>query len=334
MKISGIIVASGILLALAFWIRVRTVTPHDSTRGSLPSLTAEEATLRRRLEKHVAVLAGDIGERNLWRYDALKQAARYVTAQLEDLGYAVVPQEYQVEGKSVVNLAAEIKGASLPEEIIVVGAHYDSAAGTPGANDNATGVAAVLETARLLAGRETARTVRFVAFVNEEPPFFQTARMGSLVYARAAGRKKENITAAISLETIGCFFDDPGSQRYPPPLGLIYPDRANFIAFVGNLSSALLLRRTLASFRRHASLPARGLAAPSTVTGVSWSDHWSFWQEGFPAIMVTDTALFRYPHYHAASDTPGKIDYPRTARVVSGLAKVILDLAGEGAGVD
>jgi len=334
MKISGIVVASGILLALAFWMRVRTVTPHDSPRDSLPPLTAEEETLRLRLTKHVAVLAGDIGERNLWHYDALKQAARYVTAQLEDLDYTVAPQEYQVEGKSVVNLIAEIKGDSLPEEIIVVGAHYDSAAGSPGANDNATGVAAVLEMARLLAGRETARTVRFAAFVNEEPPFFQTARMGSLVYARAARRKKEKILAAISLETIGCFFDNPGSQNYPPPLGLVYPDRADFIGFVGNLSSSLLLRRTLASFRRHASLPAQGLAAPSIVTGVSWSDHWSFWQEGFPAVMVTDTALFRYPHYHAGSDTPDKIDYPRTARVVSGMARVVLDLAGEGAGAD
>jgi hypothetical protein len=331
MKISGIVIASGILLALALWVRFRAVMPHDSPRGgALPPLTTEEAALRHRLEAHVSALAGDIGERNLWRYDALRQAASYVKTHFEDLGYTVVPQEYRVEGKAVENLTAEIRGTLLPEEIIVLGAHYDSVAGSPGANDNATGVAALLEAARLLVGREPVRTVRFAAFVNEEPPFFQTASMGSLVYARSARQRKEKIVAAISLETIGCFSDDPGSQNYPPPLGLIYPDRANFIGFVGNLSSALLVRRAIASFRRHASLPSQGIAAPPIVMGVGWSDHWSFWQEGFPAIMVTDTALFRYPHYHAGTDTPEKIDYARTARVVSGMARVILDLAGEG----
>jgi Zn-dependent M28 family amino/carboxypeptidase len=200
-------------------------------------------------------------------------------------------------------------------------------AGAPGANDNGSGVAAVLELARLLRDATPARTLRCVLFVNEEPPFDQTDVMGSRVYARRSRERGENIVGMFSLETVGWYSEKPGSQRYPFPLSLFYPSTGNFIAFVSNLASRALLHEAIASFRRHAGIPSEGVAAPAFIPGVDWSDHWSFWQEGWPALMVTDTAPYRYPHYHAAEDTPDKVDYERLARLVTGLHGTLRELA-------
>jgi Zn-dependent M28 family amino/carboxypeptidase len=284
--------------------------------------------LRGRLERHVQALAGEIGERHLWRPEALAAAAAYIERTLADMGYAVVSQTYETHGRSVRNLEAELEG-TLPEGgIVVIGAHYDTVRGTPGANDNASGVAALLELAHQARERRPARTLRFVAFVNEEPPWFYTQAMGSRVYARRARERGENIVAMISLETIGYYTEAPNSQRYPIPFfHLFYPSRGDFIAFVGNLASRDLVRRSIAAFRRHAAFPSEGVAAPGWVGGVHWSDHWSFWQEGYPAIMVTDTALFRYPYYHAAGDVPDRLNFDGLARVVAGLGAVVAELA-------
>ena len=213
---------------------------------------------------------------------------------------------------------------------MVVGAHYDSVLGSPGADDNATGVAAVLEIARACASLRWPRTLRLVAFVNEEPPFFLGGDMGSLRYARRLREEGRNVVAMLSLETIGYYSDRPGSQQYPFPFRFFYPERGDFVAFVGNIASRDLVRRTVASFRSQAGFPSEGLAAPGWITGVGWSDHWSFWQQGYPAVMVTDTAPFRYPHYHAGTDTPEKVDYERLSRVVAGLTDVVGELAGAG----
>jgi Zn-dependent M28 family amino/carboxypeptidase len=170
--------------------------------------------------------------------------------------------------------------------------------------------------------------VRFVAFVNEEPPLFQTEQMGSVRYARRARQRGENIVGMLSLETIGYYSREKGSQSFPTALlRPFYPSRGNFIAFIGTLSSRSLLRRVLASFRLHSDFPAEGLTAPAWVTGVDWSDHWSFLREGYPAIMITDTAIFRYPWYHTAGDTPDKVNYTAMARVTAGLAAVTAELA-------
>jgi Zn-dependent M28 family amino/carboxypeptidase len=220
----------------------------------------------------------------------------------------------------------EVKGGARASEIVIVGAHYDSVLGAPGANDNGSGVAAVIELARLFAAEKPARTLRLVAFVNEEPPFYHSDAMGSRHYARRSKERGENILAMLSLETIGYYSNLPGSQRYPFPLGLFYPSTGNFIAFVSNLTSRALLHETLASFRRHAGIPSEGVAAPAIIPGVDWSDHWSFWREGWAALMVTDTAPYRYPHYHSAQDTPEKVDYERLARVVTGLHGMLREL--------
>lgn len=301
--------------------------PGDSYSGPLRPLSEDERVVCDRVEKHVWKLAGEIGERNIWHYKQLEASAAYIEKVLAELGYEVRRQEYQVEGKTVANVEAERIGTSSPGEIVIVGAHYDSIIGSPGANDNASGVAGLLGIARLLAAEKPSRTLRFVAFVNEEPPFFYTENMGSRVYAARSRRRGEKIVAMLSLETIGYYSDVRWSQRYPFPFSLFYPSTANFIGLVGNLDSRDLVRRAIGTFRETTHFPSEGLAAPGMVPGVGWSDHWSFWEEGYPAIMVTDTALFRYEPYHTAEDTPDRIDYDRVARVVSGLTRVVADLA-------
>lgn len=303
--------------------------PGKTHRGPLPPLTAEEARIRDRLAAHVQALAGEVGERNLWRYEALRAAAQYIEDGLRALGDAPSNEPFESGGPVVRNIIAERPGDPQAGQIILVGAHYDTVLGSPGANDNASGVAALLELARLLADRPLARTLRLVAFVNEEAPFFGSPQMGSLVHARGAQARGESIAAMLSLETIGYYSDVPGSQRYPFPLNLFYPEQGNFIGFVGNLGSRALVRRALDAFRQTTAFPAEGAAVPEQLPGVGWSDHWAFWQAGYPAIMVTDTAFYRYPHYHGPGDTPGRLDYARTARVVAGLARVLERLAGE-----
>ncbi|MCH8041228.1 MAG: M28 family peptidase [Nitrospinae bacterium] len=306
--------------------------PGKSYHGPLPALAEAEISLQHELREHVEKLAGEIGERNLIWYKNLTAAAEYIEASLTKAGYAVHQHGYEVSGRTSYNLEVEIAGTDRPEEIVVIGAHYDSVTGSPGANDNATGVAAVLALAGRFSGQRTSRTLRFVAFVNEEPPFFQTSSMGSRVYAQASRQRGEKVVAMLSLETIGYYAEEDGSQRYPPPMSLFYPSTGNFIAFVGNVKSGPLVREVVGSFRSHAKFPSEGAAFPGFIPGVGWSDHWAFWKEGYPAVMVTDTAPFRYPAYHSHQDTPEKVKYDQMARVVGGLGKVIADLANPASG--
>jgi hypothetical protein len=297
-----------------------------STRGrSLAPLGATERALVPVLRRHVEALAS--GPRNLANFPALERAAEYIAHQLESAGYTATRRPYRLGDRTVSNIEAERRGRRNPDRIIVIGAHYDSAGTSPGANDNASGVAALIEVARLATTEAPAHTVRFVAFVNEEPPYFMTAAMGSLVYASEAAARKDQIDAMLSLETIGFYSDEPGSQHYPAPFHLLFPRRGNFLAMTSNLASSALLRRVAAAFRRASSLPVVAAPAPERIPGIGWSDHWSFWQHGFPAVMLTDTAPYRYPHYHTTNDTPDKLDYERLARVVSGCVGVLRMLA-------
>lgn len=318
------------LAGAAAWAWVEMIRmPGTSYRGPLPPLTAEEAGLRDELRGTVAAVAGEIGERHVFAPVRLARAAAYLEAAFVAAGYVVRRQTYEADGQSVHNLEVERPGADRPAEIVVVGAHYDTVIGSPGANDNATGTAAVLALARRFAGRTLSRTVRFIAFTNEEL-YFQRPAMGSLVYARAARQRGDRVVTMLSLETIGYYSDQSGSQRYPPPFGLLYPSTGNFVAFVGNLASRAQVREAVAAFRRHARFPSEGLAFPNVLPGIAWSDHWAFWQAGYPGVMVTDTALYRYRAYHTPDDTPEKVDYDRLARVVAGLERVVADLAGPG----
>ena len=287
-----------------------------------------QETLENLLRRHVKELAVVIGERNIFRPHALWAAADYIRAEWRAQGYEVMSQAYQAEGVASENLEITRAGRSRPGEILLIGAHYDSVAGSPGANDNGSGVAALLEISRFMAERSPERTVRFVAFVNEEPPFFFWGQMGSLVYAQMARARGDNIQLMMSLEMLGCFLDERGSQSYPPLLRYFYPDRGNFIAFVSNLKSRKALKRAFKTFRARSDFPAESLAAPSFVPGVGWSDQLSFWRQGYRAMMVTDTAFYRYPYYHSGRDRAEQLNYPCMTRVVEGLRETIAELAG------
>ena len=300
-----------------------TYMPGKSYSGALPSLTENENLLNKRLKGHVVILADKIGERNVTYPGKLAASAEYVTKALKEMGYDVSTQEYVVGGATVKNIECAIIGKSYPSEIVIVGAHYDSVIGSPGANDNASGVAALIEIARYFKDKATLRTVRFVFFVNEEPPYFHGELMGSRVYALRSRKNGENIVAMYALDTIGYYSDNPGSQKYPFVFRLLYPTTGNFIGFIGNLSSRTLLHHSLELFRENVKFPSEGVAAPGWVMGIDWSDHSSFWKEGYQAIMITDTAPFRYVHYHTSEDTFDKIDYDRMARVVAGLSILI-----------
>src|SRR4029453_10636488 len=297
-------------------------------------LSPDEIALREELHANVQKVARENGGRNMWDYAQLNAAADFINDSFSRAGLRTRRDSYETRGQPCHNIEAEIAGNR--PEIIVIGAHYDSVFGSPGANDNGSGAAAVLALAQRFAARETERhpprrtpnkTLRFVAFVNEEPPYFLSGEMGSQVYARRCKERGDKISAMISLETIGYFSDAPHSQTYPTPgLGLFYPKGGKFIGFVSNVHSRPLLRRVITLVRKPGKIPSEGASLPAFIPGVSWSDQWSFWQHGYQAIMVTDTAPFRYPYYHSSNDTPDKLDYDRFTLVVSGIAKVIENL--------
>jgi len=277
------------------------------------------------LEDFVHVLSEEIGERHVGKIKNLERAAIWIESILSggNIGYQVKRQDYDAGGIQVRNLIAELPGTSKRDEIIVVGAHYDSIPGCPAANDNGSGVAALISLAQAFAGDQQKRTVRFVAFVNEEPPFFHTEKMGSRVYASSCKDKGENIIAMISLETIGFFSDKEGSQETPPGLEGKFPTVGNFLAFVGNEQSKFFTDSARSAFQTECGIPALAGTFPENVPGVDWSDHWSFWKSGYSAVMVTDTAPYRYPHYHKPSDTKDKIDFEKLEKVTQGLKAVI-----------
>ncbi len=297
--------------------------PGKSYEGELPAFDDTDHATAKRYEAHVTELCKNPAGRNFIEKKGLDAARKYIAGQFESSGYQVKFHEYQLNGDTVANIEVELTGTSHPKEIIIVGAHYDAVPGAPGANDNGSGVAAILELADLFKDKSFQRTVRFLAFVNEEPPNSMTGNMGSYVYAKKVAKDKENIIAMFSLETIGYFSDETGSQHYPPFFNLFYPKKGNFIAFVSNLSSRGLVSKSIQSFRAHSTFPSEGIAAPAFIPGISWSDHWSFWQHGYPAIMITDTAPYRYPAYHTSEDTPEKVDYEKMVYVVKGIEKMI-----------
>lgn len=308
------------VVAVGCWM---TSMPARSFRGALPAGEPALAATATRLCADVQTLAAEIGERNTTYPKALERAASHVERALTDAGWTPKREPFRAVGETVVNVIAERRGARDPGEIVLIGAHYDSAPGTPGADDNASGAAVLLELARAFSGKPVARTLRLVGFVNEEPPFFQTEEMGSLVHAKGCRARGENVVAMLALETMGYYADVDGSQHYPPPLSLVYPSRGDFIAFVGDVGSRGLVREVVRSFRAEASFPSEGAALPGWLPGIGWSDHWSFWQAGYAGVMVTDTAPFRLPHYHASTDHADVIDYDRLARVTRGLVAVV-----------
>ncbi len=307
--------------------------PGKSLQGPLPKPTALEAEVAKRLRDHVEKLAVDIGPRRATLGDSLDRAERYLLAEAGTTAQTVPGATLRREALSgapgnPANIVLDLPGKQAGP-IVLVGAHYDTdQGGTPGANDNGSGTAAALVLAERLARVAHQLPIRIVFFANEEMPYFATPAMGSLQHAIGCRKRGEALRAVLSLETMGYYSEEPGSQKYPAPLSALYTDRGNFIGFVGNLQSRSLVRELVGSFRQHATLPSEGAALPAALPGVGWSDHWAFWQQGYPAVMVTDTAVFRDPTYHRKSDIAPNLDFDRLARVVVALEPVLRELAG------
>ncbi len=309
----------------------RVLVPGSENPELDPPLDDIEREMTVRLRKDVDVLAGLIGPRHLYRPSSIDSTLTFIRREFEASGHHVEAESYPCDDYTAVNLVAEIKGAGRADEVIVLGAHYDTVSETPGADDNASVVAGLLESARLLAGQIFARTVRFVAFANEEPPHFHTETMGSQIHAYNCRRRNENIIGMICLEMIGYFDPARGAQRYPEQLPRalksMLPSRGTFIAMVSNPKSARFLFAVRKGFKRSVKFPLAALPLPERIMEIHLSDHSSFWYQGYPALMVTDTSFFRNPHYHKATDTPDTLDYDRLARVTRGVAGAVAHVA-------
>lgn len=295
---------------------------------TLPALTPAQAETAARLEEAVRILALEHPERNTFNPMRTAAAVAYLRGRLEDTGLSTTETtvSFGAAADACTNLAVTAPGERATP-VIVVGAHYDAYCETPGADDNASGVAAILELAARFAATPAPLPIRFELYGNEEPPHFMTERMGSHIAAQAARERDDDIRAMLSLEMLGYFDDTEGSQKYPPPLSSFYPSRGDFIAIVGNMRSRALVRSAVGAWRSNTPFPVYGCALPESIPGIGYSDHRSYWQAGYRAAMITDTSFYRNPHYHTRADTPDTLDYPRFARVVDAIEHTIRALA-------
>jgi len=337
---AGIVVGAGALLSAGCCATLKM--PGSSWNSPTPKLDERQKELSCELKEGVESLA-KLGTRNFEHFDKMEEAAKMIETEMKASGLETSRVDYEVrpallakmrgakncDGLVFSNIVGEVRGSALPDEVIVVGSHYDSAplGVCPGADDNASGVAATVALAKRFSKAPCKRTLRFIAFANEEPPFFWTDDMGSRACAIKSAKAKEKVLAMITPECVGYFSDEPGSQSYPYPFSLVYPDKGNFIAFVGNTSSRALVKECVGAFRENAKIPSEGAALPFAIPGTGWSDHWSYSKEGYPSLMLTDTAPFRNPNYHTKNDTPDKLDFDRMALVVDGLEAVLKRLA-------
>lgn len=295
--------------------------------GPLPPLSIRQAQIASRLEAHVRHLTETIGPRNFKFYKNLQRSVVWLEGELRQSGYAVERLPYEIDGQIFENLH------TLDDEgpFTVIGAHYDSVYECPGANDNGSAVAALLELARLLPGR---RDLRFVLFANEEPPFYKTEGMGSHVYVQRLLQNAEPVNNMICLETLGYYTEAPDSQKSPG--GDWFPTVGNFMAVAADLQSNDLAREVVGRWRSQVAFPCLGVAAtPESEfdliqAGLNMSDHDCFWRAGIPAVMITDTVFYRYAHYHTLEDTWEKLTYEPFARVVDGLAQILSQTLSDG----
>jgi hypothetical protein len=282
-----------------------------------------------RLEKHVRIMAERFAPRDYLHVENLDSVATYIRSEFEQTGGRVSEQAYEVEGNIFRNVILQL--GAVTDERIVVGAHYDAFREFPGADDNASGTAGLIELAYLLDNADLPLTVELVAYTLEEPPFFRTDTMGSVFHAKSLQERGIPVRMMISVEMIGYFRGDEDSQRYPSSvLNLFYPTEGNFIVVIGDLGSVSDVRRVKLSMHRSMELPVYSMNAPAgLIAGIDWSDHLSYWESGYPAVMVNNTAFLRNLNWHTENDTPERLDYQRMAMVVAGLYEAVLDLARE-----
>jgi hypothetical protein len=277
------------------------------------------------LKHHVTLLSQNFAPRDFRHPENLNKSAQYIYSHFKSAGAEVYEQPYDCYGVTYKNIIAEFGPAS--DSVIIVGAHYDAVEGTPGADDNASGVAGLLELGRTLSTVSLNSRVILAAYCLEEPPFFQSEYMGSMVHAKSLKEKEIIVRLMICLEMIGYFTDEPGSQKYPIPFfKLYYPTRGNFIGIVDQMFSSHA-GRMKKLMRKATALPVYSINAPKWLPGVDWSDHWSFWEQGYPAVMITDTAFYRNTAYHSMADTADRLDYEKMAQVVHGIFTYVYQLA-------
>ncbi len=298
--------------------------------GSSVSVKRPDTTLigdTRKLHRHVKHLTVEIGSRSIREYDRIEETKEYIVDCLEAFGYVPGFQTFTYNRKKYSNIIASIKGAKLPGEIVIFGAHYDTASGTPGADDNASSVAVLLEIARALKDFSPDRTLKLIFFVVEEPPIFKSEQMGSYIYAKQAKERNENVTAMICLEMLGYYTNEKDGQTYPfPMMSRIYPSTPNFVAIVSNLNSRDLAEKVKNSLKATSRIPVEASTAFSFVPSIDFSDHQSFWKMGYPAVMITDTAFYRNPNYHTATDTIDTLDFDKMTDLLKGLIQAAKDL--------
>ncbi len=316
----GALAGLGGLIVVACWLG-RSPPASGPTVSCTPGRVDPE-----RLKAHVRTLSETFHPRDHAHVENLERSADYIADALARAGGRVRSEPYTANGRGYRNVIATFGSES--EERLVIGAHYDAAEGAPGADDNASGVAGLLELAALLKERPPRMQVDLVGFTLEEPPHFRRVTQGSKVHARALRTQGVKVRAMVSIETIGYYSNEADSQRYPvAALKLRYPNTGNFIAVVGRTDQGALVRTVHQAMSAASDLPAESLAAPRTLEGVDFSDHASFWDEDYPAVMVTNTALFRNPNYHTPGDTWDTLDYARMAQVVQGVQCAVESLA-------
>jgi hypothetical protein len=319
-------------LVFAWWYLVKC----EGRWEGVP-LEAQRATelpaMERDLRADVSHLSVDIGERNLRddvRHQALRRAGVWIRQRWESQGYRVTEQAFVVEGRQVSNLEIEIPGRKAPGEIVIVSAQHDTLPGSPGANNNASGEAVLLKVSELLRGQEPDRTIRLVSFTTEEDPWFGTEKMGSCHYAKRSRERGEDIRAMLSLDSIGYYVHEPGSQRLPFPFSVLYPDRGDYLAFIGNIPSRATVIAATRGFHMGSAFPIEAGLSPEWVEGATWSDHGSFWRFGYPGVQVTDTGGFRSRHHTLPTDTIEKLDFQALARIAFGIYGSVLELSAAG----
>ncbi len=295
-------------------------------------MTHERKQIEANLKLHVERLAGLIGPRTLAQPTTIAATIGYVHSLWNDMGYEVGNETFDALGDEATNLIVEREGAKRVDEIVLLGAHYDTITSTPGADDNASAIAVLLEVSRLLRDHTGRRTARYVAFACEEAPYFNLDSMGSQYHARESRRRGDRITGMLCLEMVGYFMDEPGTQQVPPTipkfLHPFFPRRGNFLAAVGNLASWRLGWRFRRGFKKTTRLPLFSIVLPEKVHEIRLSDNSSFWDQGYPALMLTDTSFLRNPNYHQETDTPDTLDYARMAEVTLGVVGAMRKLLG------
>lgn len=263
--------------------------------------------------------------RNFYNVKSLNKAADYIKSRFDEYADEVSYQEFKVEDRIYKNVLASINPHL--QERIIIGAHYDVAGETPGADDNASGVAGLIQLLRILSKNRPKHRIDFAAYTLEEPPFFGTRQMGSFIHAYSLYKKKAKIKVMISLEMIGYFSDQPRSQQFPLPFfRLFYPDRGNFIGVVGKIGQSRITKKIRDLMRKGSSIPVYSINAPTLLPGVDFSDHRNFWHFGYDAVMITDTAFYRNPNYHTRGDTIATLNFEKMFQVIKGVSYAVLHL--------